>query len=125
MKKINFYGLLLMLALVTTLGFASCSSDDNDGGSNVLVGTWVEDPSYSTLENFVLEFKSDGTLIEKVYDNTQYLGEVRGTYTYDGKNKLVVRMSEETLTVEAYIDGNTIELYNPYNGEIVRLEKLK
>ena len=124
MKKINFYTLLLMLTLTMTFGFASCSSDDDSGSSNAIVGYWVEEHS-ATNSYYAYEFKSDGTLIEKIYDNYDHLSDqISYTYAYDGNSKITVKYGNYTfiITVTSF-DGNRMELYNNISDETIDLRK--
>jgi hypothetical protein len=54
MKKILFFGMVLVALATVSIGFTSCSKDDDKGAdAKVLIGKW--------RDTGVLEFKSDGT----------------------------------------------------------------
>lgn len=73
MKKNFYYLFAMMMAVVLCVGFTSCGSDDDEGGSgnsNPLVGTWqqVSDEIYngddvhvSYPSNTYKHFNADGT----------------------------------------------------------------
>lgn len=100
MKKNSFYLFAMMMAVVLCVGFASCSSDDDEGGSgntNSFVGTWMwlsDETHYSngTMDDYDIndqhyyQFKTNGIVVlYTYYDNKLYIE--NGKYSYDEKTK--------------------------------------
>ena len=111
MKKINFYGLLLMLALVTTLGFASCSSDDDSGNEATsetsLIGTWT-----AVKGEFVL--KEDGNVVQNFTDtelHTTFVFNSDGTFECVPGGRWTLDGSELTLDYSTSYEAD----YEHYN----------
>lgn len=103
MKTINlFFGLLIAL---TT--FTSCSSDDDNSTNenNLLIGVWSEyrykssdfnnQNWYTITEPITLEFKSNGTFIDR------YNGEIEATGSWSiSGNKLTMDWGDEIIHTE-------------------------
>ena len=65
MKKQSLSWLALLLAVVLSVGFASCKDDDDDGGNTSIIGTWRGDYSSGY---YLITFREDGTGVEQEYD---------------------------------------------------------
>ena len=104
-KNIYFLLAIMMMAMVST-GFVSCSSDDDEGYSNSIVGTW----KYAVSE----EYDKNGNLVEKhdvrynhfvQYNEggtgVEYYQGYRDTFKYsiNGK-KLTIWYEDESATAE-------------------------
>lgn len=59
MKTIRLIGIAL-LTLLVIVPISACSSDDENGSDNPLVGTWVEKVTDDSLRDYIT-FKADGT----------------------------------------------------------------
>lgn len=100
----------LLFVILIGLCIVSCSKNDNNGliddktdpnteESTVLSmiqGKWIEDPTYSSIENFVYTFDSNGVIINNVYNKMELKGTYNGTYIVKG-NKLYVTDDDETI----------------------------
>lgn len=63
--KTYFKYVMLLFVAALTMGFTSCSDDDDDPAS--LVGTWQQyDEEYD--EYYQITFKADGTMVDKEWD---------------------------------------------------------
>ena len=82
-KKVWIFS-LFVCSLVSCFALASCSNDDGDepgGGSNSIVGTWVDG-------NIVLTLGKDGSYREDINDS---FGQYRiGSYSYNPRTSLMV-----------------------------------
>ena len=106
MKKYYWNLLTLLMVAVLSVGFMSCSSDDDDKEStgentekptsNPLVGNWYDEDidEYGVWKELVI-VKSDGTFREQIYEASadgSYTckHQTAGTYMYDATNKKLV-----------------------------------
>ena len=120
--------IFLLLAIIPTLFFFSCS--DDDGNKNSIVGLWQEASFWSTTYNQwmistskeIYEFKNDHTyyeyLSEKRYKNKDVFK--NGTYTFDGKYLTLDGGFKRKVTFSQ--DGNSFEwegnyILRKYNGD--------
>lgn len=105
MKKFYLNVLAALTVAILSVGFASCSSDDDDFNysKEVLYGTWQmsevkmsESGSYIKwpFQTTTATFKSDGT-----YSGSGYFGNGSGTYTAKGN------------TITTYVGGNVYMVY--------------
>lgn len=84
MKKFKFFALMLVIACCA--GFTSCGDDDDDAGSNALVGTWVGTMNYNSGYNgdevVTMTFTADGKMTAKGEDANypEYSWSFSGTY---------------------------------------------
>jgi len=87
MRKKNLLWCMLatLLAVVLSVGFASCGDDDDNGGSNAVTGTWVgigtgEDDD----ENVTIVFRGNltGTFTLSGYDSYYGTETETATFTY-------------------------------------------
>lgn len=124
--------LFLALTLVLSVGFSSCSDDDEAsiGSESDLIGTWQctygeitatvdgETESYSDEFDMKIKFNENGTAI---LDNKTYSWSYKGnklTLNYDGDGQetfTVTTLTNTKLVMEMHLktkeDGVTYELY--------------
>lgn len=111
---------LILLFSVFTLVLMSCSSDDDSGSQDPLIGTWtyyktfadgVEEPltACDMQETFV--FNSNGTVSYKYYEIIGGVCELEesasGTWTNDGNGIYTSILDGESTSQEITFDGNT------------------
>lgn len=118
MKKKNLLHLLaIMMVAVLSVGFASCSSDDDESVDSSIIGTW-EDTNYID-GTWQWTFNSNGKGTCKVIDNTTY------TFTFDFSfdgSTLIIKGEEDgerytdTYSVSFSSDGKTMTWTEEYNG---------
>jgi len=106
MKKFYLNVMAALTVAILSVGFASCSSDDDDDfnySKEVLYGTWKmsevkmsESGSYLKwpFKTTTATFKSDGT-----YSGSGYFGNGSGTYTAKGN------------TITTFVSGNVYMVY--------------
>ena len=78
---------MVMIAMLS-VGFASCSDDDDDSEKSEIVGTWAGSTTYNdgSSESFIWIFKADGNFSAKFWDDDPSdFGHVSGTYNYDAE----------------------------------------
>lgn len=84
MKKFKFFALMLVIACCA--GFTSCGDDDDDAGSDALVGTWVgtfdHEGGYYGDDVVTMTFTADGKMTAKGEDanHPEYGWSFSGTY---------------------------------------------
>jgi hypothetical protein len=112
MKKLMIY----FASLVMVLTFNACGGNDDDDNEDVtrtdIVGLWAEDASFSSMENFSYEFKSNGTLIWRCYNNkvleqkqeTSYT--VSGDYIKSDNVKMYIKTCTSTQLIIVNTDDN-------------------
>lgn len=100
-----FYTLLMLLYM--SLGFTSCSDDDNTSASD-LVGTWEQmwsegyekGSDYNDTWNkapddpFRITFNEDGTFVSQSGHNGKWYTQESGTYSVN-ENKIYIRSNED------------------------------
>ena len=81
MKKNLFRLMALMMVAMLTIGFTSCSKDDDDDNSASIVGTWVDAQDYVWGTKTMI-LGSNGSYSSTTKDSygTQYRN---GTYSYN------------------------------------------
>lgn len=119
MKKNLLWSLAaLFVTAALSMGFASCSDDDDD--DNPFVGTWESEEFLGSYFNFLsYQFKADGTyILEKEQGKTTKalaIGKWRrfGTYKVSG-NKLTLKENRE---FEQYDEkeGKWVSFERPYD----------
>jgi hypothetical protein len=131
MKALNFLKATL-LVVVLTVGFISCSNDD-DVKSSPLVGTWgrTQDRNGDKVQ-YVLVFNADNTGISKTYINgtlSSKDGVENFTYDYNEVNELVtLHWTDETYSF--HIKMNLSENYFSWiddidgDGKTLRYDKI-
>lgn len=117
MKRIFSWSMLAMIMVaMLSAGFWGCSSDDDDGSGNGIVGTWT---GYEGRYSYAFTFKSDGTgtLVTKYEDKYSGTETNRTSFTYSmsGNNKGIM-----TAQVYDSYSGKTTEiLYFEIEGKIM------
>lgn len=88
MKKFKFLS-IAFVAIVLSLSFYACGSDDDDngGGNSELVGTWMRQ-NYGKSYTKTLTFNANGTGME-IYSDSYYTETAEFTWKTTG-NKLIV-----------------------------------
>lgn len=82
--------MICFASLVMALTLAGCggsdSNDSNDEGvtRTDVIGLWAENPAFNSMENFSYEFKSNGTLIWRCYNNASLEQSKTTSYTASG-----------------------------------------
>lgn len=99
MKTLRFIGMAI-IAVIMSVNFVACSSDDNDKNENnsPLVGTWVNIENKNSIEyKEVMTINSDGTGSSAIYTNGQLDkdGVENFRYTYDENIKVFTWIWEE------------------------------
>lgn len=105
MKKQSLSWLALLLAVVLSVGFASCKDDDdeeaNGGGTGVeagignIVGTW----RYTFSSGYItFTFNADGTGSDIEIDHASENHGSNFSYVYDGEEGVVVILYDEGYT---------------------------
>jgi len=99
MKTLRFIGMAI-IAVIMSVNFVACSSDDNDKNENnsPLVGTWVNIENKNSMEyKEVMTINSDGTGSSAIYTNGQLDkdGVENFRYTYDENIKVFTWIWEE------------------------------
>lgn len=102
MKKLKLF-LLLFAAAVASVGFTSCSDDDDDAAS--IVGSWLNTESDETWSE-IMTFTADGLYIGQYMYNGDTDTET-ATYTYDG-TILTVYFEDGADQVTVSISGDTM-----------------
>lgn len=125
MKKQSLSWLVLLLAVVLSVGFASCKDDDDDGGNTSIIGTWRGDYSSGY---YLITFREDGTGVEQEYDREDGMGEGMlsadpFSWAQDG-DRIIIRYDDgykETYE-DVSISGNTLTFVNPdgYSERLTR-----
>lgn len=130
MKKQSLGWLVLLLAVVFSVGFASCDKDDDENSGGNIVGTWEYEETFGREYSIeIYRFYADGRFeyeyLEGDYSsgNSRVLDESSGTYSFsDGRVTLNyqestiaeevgttysfdVRISGDEMYVEEYGDG--------------------
>ena len=98
MKKNLFRLMALMMVAMLTIGFTSCSKDDDDDNSASIVGTWVDD-SWGTKTMILGSNGSYSSTIKDSY-RTHYRN---GTYSYNPTQGTMV------VNVKASADNNAYQ----------------
>lgn len=83
---------MVVMTILMSVAFASCSSDKDDnesGDGHSIVGTWTMFMESSSSKSIVMEFKSDGTYFESDYNQSELFFEGKGLYVYSN-NKLTI-----------------------------------
>lgn len=135
MKKYYLNMMTALMVAVLCVGFASCSSDDDDDFNfpkETLYGTWKmsevkmsESASYINwpMKATTATFKSDGT-----YSGSGYFGNGSGTYTTKG-NTITTYVNGNIYIVYTVLSlsGSTAELKmtNPNSSEILWIKCVK
>ena len=95
--KTYFKYVMLLFVAALSLGFTSCSDDDDDPAS--LVGTWQQyDEEYD--EYYQITFKADGTFLDKGWDGDH-------SYEYSDTGRWQV---EEDLLKITYDDEDGVDI---------------
>lgn len=92
MKVLRMIGMVVMTILMSVFS-VSCSSDDDDENTAEIasiVGSWTCPIDRTWADTEILEFKSNGTFMETLYDKTTAVLEEKGTYVY-AKGKLTFK----------------------------------
>ena len=98
MKAMKFYGMAIIMALVSVC-LTACSSDDDGTSNNPIVGTWVY-TDYHYDGNVYIEkitFKADGTGVVEYYNQKDEKDLHPETFKYT--------LTDTTITFD-YGDGN-------------------
>jgi hypothetical protein len=136
MKKFLLFSLMAVALATTSIGFTSCSKDDDGNGrvekDDVLYRTWYKHAGTSGNKNFYDEFifNSDGTFEYRILTLSFAHRSIRGTYRIVGRTTDYV----EGDYIEGYKLGGdnvktkfTIEFdpigYNSETGTIMYLER--
>ena len=81
----------LLFVILIGLCTVSCSKNDNNTEENTVLsmiqGKWIEDPTYSSIENFVFTFNPNGVVTNNVYNKMELKETYHGTY-FIKENKL-------------------------------------
>ena len=77
-------GMVVMTILMSVCSVSCSSSDDDEKSaeSASIVGTWYCPYVTYWCDTDVFEFKSDGTLLESLYNKSEVVLEEKGTYVY-------------------------------------------
>lgn len=99
MKTLRFIGMAI-IAVIMSVNFVACSSDDNDENENnsPLVGTWVNIENKNSMEyKEVMTINENGTGSSAIYTNGQLDkdGVDNFRYTYDENSKVFTWIWEE------------------------------
>ena len=99
MKTLRFIGMAI-IAVIMSVNFVACSSDDNDENENnsPLVGTWVNIENKNSMEyKEVMTINENGTGLSANYTNGQLDkdGVDNFRYTYDENSKVFTWIWEE------------------------------
>ena len=99
MKTLRFIGMAI-IAVIMSVNFVACSSDDNDENENnsPLVGTWVNIENKNSMEyKEVMTINENGTGSSANYTNGQLDkdGVDNFRYTYDENSKVFTWIWEE------------------------------
>lgn len=99
MKKIK-YLLMLLLGVLMSVSFVSCGDDDDDDApyaGSPIVGTWQYGKEGSD-KVLTYTFKADGSFTYTSVDSDapQDVYTEKGTFKYDGKNTLVLTVTESS-----------------------------
>ncbi len=121
---------LMMVCILTTVGTASCSSDDepmpptiSDLDQKLLKGIWISgDLEKGNL--FTMEFKEGNIVtINVIHNNTEYYRQLESSYKVNGNNIFIMgsRTGAKTLIVKSMSDNEmVVEAINLTNsGETV------
>lgn len=131
MKKFQFSVFAMIIMAFVCVGFASCSSDDdNGGGDSALVGKWYSFHSSSIDYIEAWQFNSNGSCKYGEWSNgrTEEWGDDASGRWSTSENTLIITWSdEEGEDVEKYTytisdDGKTLTLTNA-NGRITIYSK--
>ena len=123
----------LIVLFLTAFTFSSCS-DEEDGPttSGNLVGKWEffqEGEKIGSNENLVsyahqagctkdnVEFKADGTVVNKLYEIECELFEDEATYTKSGNSLTIVDNSGTTELSIQELTSTTLKVYSTYNED--------
>ena len=101
MKKIKFLAMLLM-AITLSLGFTSCSDDDDDAKDSELIGSWE---LYGDWGSEIWTFNSDGSFTLFGNEFGDYYSEY-GKFTYNKSSKEleIIYTAETDYYIDYYID---------------------
>ena len=136
MKKYYLNMMTVLMAAVLCIGFASCSSDDDENDFNYpkesLYGTWkMSEVKMSESGSYIkwpmtattATFKSDGT-----YSGSGYFGNGSGTYIAKG-NTITTYINDKVYIVYTVLSlsGSTAELKmtNPNSNEVLWIKCVK
>lgn len=121
--------LALLVAVVMSCGLAACGDDDDDddnggGGAGggidkALVGTWRSADADDDTNGYEIEFKADGTVIDREIDHGKTYTD-RGRWSAKGNILTIVWPDEEEPYVCKYsVSGNTLKkwYYDETTGE--------
>lgn len=84
---------MVVMTILMSVCSVSCSSSDDDeksAESASIVGSWTCPIDRTWADTEILEFKSNGTFMETLYDKTTAVLEEKGTYVY-AKGKLTFK----------------------------------
>lgn len=106
----------IMMATTLSVGFASCSDDDDDVNSSI-IGTWEETNYFDGTWQWT--FNSNGKGSRKVTDNTTYTFSF--SFSFDGTTLKIsgVRDGEsytDVYSVSFSDNGKTMTWIEEYNG---------
>ncbi len=139
MKVLRMIGMVVMTILMSVCSVSCSSSDDDEktAESASIVGSWTCPIDRYFADSEVIEFKSDGTFMETLYDKTTPVFQEKGTYVY-AKGKLSLKRegkrevmdnglwsswekNEDTAVFEVTINGNKLTLSD--NGYVLVLDR--
>lgn len=111
MKVLKFLGLAL-LAIIMSVGFIACSSDnDNDGGSNntSLVGKWKSERIGENADEKT--FDLNNTDIDEVYSYYTFNSDGTGYELYNGSRRYEIKWEVLDGVLYVYYDSGSTESF--------------
>ena len=106
MKKNLFRLMAFMMVAMLTVGFISCSKDDDDLKQKISKTTWLVTESSDEEEmpkGFIITFKPDG----KIITNDQEWNSGNNTYSILSDGQLMIDFNHDDYMLGAFkIDGN-------------------
>lgn len=108
MKTLKYFSMMLVM-LVCSIGFVSCSDDDDDGNGNVetLVGTWRHNMSGGGY--YVYVFNADGSGYYQEYDEGRLHTPDMYSWTYNPNTKVVMMVFGDE---DDYVEKWTIKTFD-------------
>lgn len=102
MKKLH-YLLVCVAAMLASLNFVSCSSDNGgseDADASALVGTWIVYDGYDIYDYEAIMFCADGTVCEFEESDNRHRPDVeKGRYAYDSRKQIITLYWEDEVVV--------------------------
>lgn len=122
-KKSLLHLLTIMMVAMLSVGFVSCSDDDDpyDPEQSSLVGNWILKENSNYWWRFI--FRKDGTGVETVYSNdgkTEITENYQFKYTYSSKSSVLIinytTGESGTVTYTVQLTGNVLMLFDSDNS---------